>query len=968
MKKKISKILGVSLTVMLLASLVVVTAPAAADPDENVWSQFHVPKSGSTYKWRLAPNSTPASYVGGPIDIGTDGTLYAYANTSATTTSKFFKSTDDGHTWTAVGRQTTAIVDIACSPTDDDVIYIATATEVRASIDGGSTFTVRVAVTGETITSIDIAELGGIHMVLIGTSGGSYNGHVYLYNEAAYPAALTDMTAGSIDALAVAFSPDFSDDQGIFVAGLTSSTVLAIKNKLGAAAWGSSLANIDCVANNTTMASIAFPDDFDSATIGMANWYIGYNGAGTDEGVYWILGYLGASQKTRVSAQADIASLAVSGDAGGAAKILAGLTDATVIYTETGGAPWKTSPATGLRKQPTGASNALVLMADDFASSGQAWAATSGAEGAVSITSNFATTWNQAGLINTVITIINDLSFVDDTVFMATSNLTDSIWRWDGTWERVFHSDLAADGLDLVEVSPDYADTSAVFVAEIGDDHIWRSTDGGEIFIQQNSPAYSGASISAWVVVGRDEIIAGCANNYTYRTTNNGLTPWTRSTTYLYGDPYSLFESTRLAGYYMLGTNNGFPYYTANNGETWTILGASMGTNLVVDFGPATGIMWAVPAAGGVYRYSNYIWSRIDLIGGGDNVSASDAIAFASDGTLYATDTTDGQAVSRCLPGETAGGNLGSLLAAATYPYFEELDATSTGTLSGVLNGLWITEGSNNLWSVRDNNTIYTIEDTLTVPVTGLVATPAQTTCTLAWDEVTGVKSYTYEVNTRDDFLGTSMASTPATTTLSSIPLTGLGSGVTYYWRVRATTPVRSPYSDTMSFSTVIGVADISADYGAPRPGATDVPTDAVFTWKEVSGAVSYLFQITEDLTFYETPSLLLEDATSTTNTYVVEGLAYSTIYYWRVKAIGATTESAWVNGVFTTMAKPVDVEAVTPDVTVEQPDITVEAPEITVEAAAPAIPEYLLWTVIAIGALLIIALIVLIVRTRRVA
>jgi nitrous oxidase accessory protein NosD len=67
------------------------------------------------------------------------------------------------------------------------------------------------------------------------------------------------------------------------------------------------------------------------------------------------------------------------------------------------------------------------------------------------------------------------------------------------------------------------------------------------------------------------------------------------------------------------------------------------------------------------------------------------------------------------------------------------------------------------------------------------------------------------------------------------------------------------------------------------------------------------------------------------------------------------------------------------PQVTVEAPpapQVTVEAPpapQVTVEAApaaaaAPAIPTYLLWIIIGIGAVLVVALIVLIVRTRRVA
>ena len=71
----------------------------------------------------------------------------------------------------------------------------------------------------------------------------------------------------------------------------------------------------------------------------------------------------------------------------------------------------------------------------------------------------------------------------------------------------------------------------------------------------------------------------------------------------------------------------------------------------------------------------------------------------------------------------------------------------------------------------------------------------------------------------------------------------------------------------------------------------------------------------------------------------------------------------------------PAEITVTVPDITVEAPTITVEAapaPAVTVEApsaaAAPAVPSYMLWMIIGIGAVLVIALIVLIVRTRRVA
>lgn len=87
--------------------------------------------------------------------------------------------------------------------------------------------------------------------------------------------------------------------------------------------------------------------------------------------------------------------------------------------------------------------------------------------------------------------------------------------------------------------------------------------------------------------------------------------------------------------------------------------------------------------------------------------------------------------------------------------------------------------------------------------------------------------------------------------------------------------------------------------------------------------------------------------------------------------------EAAPAPEVAVTVEAPPAAKAPDVDVVVEAPpaaQITVEAapaPSVTVEAAAPAaptIPTYLLWVIIAIGAILVISLIVLIVRTRRVA
>lgn len=174
----------------------------------------------------------------------------------------------------------------------------------------------------------------------------------------------------------------------------------------------------------------------------------------------------------------------------------------------------------------------------------------------------------------------------------------------------------------------------------------------------------------------------------------------------------------------------------------------------------------------------------------------------------------------------------------------------------------------------------------------------------------------------------------------------------------------------------------------SPLPGITGVILNPTLVWGASAFAISYQVELTEDPTF-----AILMQSRNTANAFysVDEELDYATTYYWRVRAqtgeaenLGAGLFSGlsatvpvgpWTTGVFTTMAEP--VEAVIGDVIIEADEpaivnVDVAAPEVTVEPSSTtveaAIPDYLLWVIVAVGAILIIALIVLIVRTRRVA
>ena len=179
-----------------------------------------------------------------------------------------------------------------------------------------------------------------------------------------------------------------------------------------------------------------------------------------------------------------------------------------------------------------------------------------------------------------------------------------------------------------------------------------------------------------------------------------------------------------------------------------------------------------------------------------------------------------------------------------------------------------------------------------------------------------------------------------------------------------------------------------------PATGVTGVPTNTGFSWSPVTGA-TYDFQLSLSPTF---ATINASVTGLTSNVYGGVALAANTTYFWRVRSILGTVTSAYATSTFTTAAPAAPTTAPVinvapptvnvaappaPSVTVQAPPpaqvniapaaVTIQAPppaEVTVNIPeqAPLIPQYLLWTILLIGAVLVIALIVLIVRTRRVA
>jgi hypothetical protein len=156
-----------------------------------------------------------------------------------------------------------------------------------------------------------------------------------------------------------------------------------------------------------------------------------------------------------------------------------------------------------------------------------------------------------------------------------------------------------------------------------------------------------------------------------------------------------------------------------------------------------------------------------------------------------------------------------------------------------------------------------------------------------------------------------------------------------------------------------------------PAQGADDVSVDPNFSWGAVAGA-TYNFALAEENPLASDPFDIPDYSASTDiNAHPCQQtLKYSTTYYWRVRATVGDETGPWTTALFTTEAEPEETVVDVPDITVEPAEITVQPADvdITVEPAQPVIPDYLLWVIIGVGAVLVIALIVLIVRTRRTA
>lgn len=158
------------------------------------------------------------------------------------------------------------------------------------------------------------------------------------------------------------------------------------------------------------------------------------------------------------------------------------------------------------------------------------------------------------------------------------------------------------------------------------------------------------------------------------------------------------------------------------------------------------------------------------------------------------------------------------------------------------------------------------------------------------WEEVPDAPSYILEVATDIAFVNKLLAyEARELTTLSEVIL-GLITQTNYYYRIRA-----KGYGSFSEYSNIIGVTTL----GLPAPVAT-APSDVTLTafranWDLVPNATSYLLEVATNFAFTNFVTGY-NPKTTTASSEVLTGLIANQTYYYRLRAVGSGTTSAFSN------------------------------------------------------------------------
>lgn len=1009
--------MGVGLVLMLLVSMLVAVAPVSAGTLD--WTAKTGADIPSTTNKIVQADTTLYDMA-----VSADGqTVYVAAYNSG-----LYKSTDGGATWSSVTLPTAVtgnVSMVAVAPDNANVVVflgnttgLTTNLTAYVSTDGGSGWnslgTVQDASANAATQLYDVAisSLDGStrYIACAGTDAGG--AALYYFNLGATTPVWRDATSdtnwiggppvsgAAASFRAVAFSPNFPSDQVMMgVSANVSTSAGAMRFHIASfnqKQWDANVFDgypkaLFSSANVTSVqaADISVDPEYlgGDDTTRIAFVATAYTLAGTADGAIYRL-----KDTTLQELQADTQINSVAWD--GVNLAAGSYADNNVYRSDDALASSPTVSASRSYKEigvDDGGNDAVIVR----------WAGSSlygikqGAASAFSKSTDNGKTWNDVALVDSALTTMEDMWVSPDgsVMYLLASDGTEtSLWRKASAWTRVF---VVANTNGYIVRAAD-SNSKVVYIADRGNasTRMYYSTDGG---VEKWTVRTSKYDISDVAVQDADvAYVANFDNDEVSKTTNGGFT-WADDVDSKAGGGTGYTLTLLANDQLILGTTDGYVAYSSDGNGSWTKVSTQLngsGNAQVTASGLATGsFIYAATddATTKVQRWeigqSSTSWKDLSA------PTATGAGCYGlllENGVLYAlTANTTGLTsyLMRSLNPTT------STPAASDWTTVTE----SSATFSNTPTALRLNSGSTELWTINTNSTdaLYALSDTL---VTGLKITLVAPVAgfqnpinpvsgysqdiAFSWEKpTTGTIAYEVRIKAADQtttlITSTKTATDSATPNVLIGPNQGTGytlsfaPGETYYWQVRATSPVDSPWSDLRKF-TIAPLQAANPVVLAPVNGGTTTETMPSFSWSPSAGATKYQFKLANNVGL---TSPIVDTTVTSTGYAVTAALEVGKTYYWAVKAL-EPVEGGW-SSIANFKVVAVATVATTPPVTVTQvpaPIITITQPAApaatTITIPAPEQPAQItpayIWAIIIIGAILVIAVVVLIVRTRR--
>jgi len=853
--------------------------------------------------------------------VGGDGTTIWVADDQA---NKAWRSTDGGATWSdkTPSGLGTAVTFVAIAPDDSDIVVVGgDTTEAYVTSDGGSTWgtlgTIQASDGTALATMHDIAispDDSGTHYIAVAGSENATYANVWYFDLGATTPDweetndLTDFGDGTVpdQAFSVAFSPNFASDK-VMVALTEDAAGPQVDFEIfsfSTKVWNSDAGFTSYPVAITTAAGL-------TSAVGDIALAPDYLGSDDSMRVAFVGIDITATANTDdgIYRLTDTSLKDVSSpkDVGSIAydgtNLVAGQVGGDAVYRSAD--PLASSPTvstTSTLKRPGGDTAVKVAWAG-----ADVFAGTVGASSSFNISRDNGKSFNGLSLVDSTVDLYDMAISGDASVIYLSVNDGNgvSLWRKASAWERVLMVDTITNV--IVRIAPDDADS--VYIADADTQTMYYSSTGGDTKWFVRSSRYD---VQDMAIEGTDVVYVAVNGAATVsKSTNAGFT-WASS------------KATGLTG----GNINMIQSLSEDN----LIVGSTTGY-----------VAWSTDG--------NSNWSK-------STVQTSAGLA-----QVTASGLADGDFIY-----------VATALATQNVVRWEIGSSTSwKDIISGALAADYGAKGI----ALDSNGALYVVADDGTDSTVYRALSPSTASSTTTWSSM--------------DSEGETFAALPTALRISE------EDGATKLWFVDTTAgPPDTLFSYTDDLVAAgpapSGPADGSVIQVNPVSGGTfTVP----LSWERASKATSYDVQIAVDSDFAEKINTDTVASTSDTASFVQSGadLMPETTYYWRVRAdatgpiyspwsavrsftIGTLPEAAAPVIIRQPPPAPVIEVPPAPEIVLQPPDIILPAPpaptpapEIVIPAApapAPAVPSWAIYAIIIIGAVLVIALIVLIMRTRR--